>query len=497
MGLFFTLLYILTAYLTPETIMGSLAAYHVEIVVAGFTLIASLFNSTKPSVFKMPQIYALMGLAVACFLSVALNGWIGGGKDALLQFLPALFAFVFIVLNCRTKTHLQMVVLTLFAVCAFVICRGYYDLLSGYTDSPFLIAQGTENGPQIFRLRGLGFINDPNDFSQLLVSLIPCLFFLWRPKRTVLNVVCVLAPTALLIFGMFLTHSRGALVALLAVIVVTVRRKIGTVPSVVIAAVLFAGGTAVGWSGGRDVSVEAGADRMEAWSTGLQLIKSHPVFGVGFLNFSDYYEITAHNTVVVCAAELGIFGFFFWVLFIYDTLWEVIAIGDPSMQQGDEIEVAAPAYLGRVRVRTWAIEALRRNAPIAQPVSPAIAGTAAVLGRGGGVSRLGEGGGPGGLGDLDSEENGNGEEDIRRLARTMVIALSGFLVAGWFLSRAYQMSLFVYGGMAEVVYQLALQQGIAPARMRVAKLVRGTWVGVVGLLALVYIMLRVEHLMPH
>ena len=36
------------------------------------------------------------------------------------------------------------------------------------------------------------------------------------------------------------------------------------------------------------------------------MLKSHPLFGVGFGNFADYSDHTAHNSIVVCAAELGL-----------------------------------------------------------------------------------------------------------------------------------------------------------------------------------------------
>jgi hypothetical protein len=40
-----------------------------------------------------------------------------------------------------------------------------------------------------------------------------------------------------------------------------------------------------------------------------------------------------------------------------------------------------------------------------------------------------------------------------------VLSFTGFLVAGWFLSRTYVMTFFLLGGMVEVVYEMALQRG--------------------------------------
>ena len=38
-------------------------------------------------------------------------------------------------------------------------------------------------GAQIYRVRGLGEINDPNDFGQMLVCLIPLMFIFWRHEE--------------------------------------------------------------------------------------------------------------------------------------------------------------------------------------------------------------------------------------------------------------------------------------------------------------------------
>ena len=54
----------------------------------------------------------------------------------------------------------------------------------------------------------------------------------------------------------------------------------------------------------------------------------------------------------------------------------------------------------------------------------------------------------------------------------MMIALTGYLVAGWFLSRAYVMTLFIYGGMVEVIYQMALTHQISPPRLPFLRLTR-------------------------
>jgi O-antigen ligase len=486
MGLFFTLLYILGAYLGPENLYGSLAGFHVQLAIAVLTLFASLSSLQEISLPRISQTYALIGMWVAVLMSFVFNGLTRLAPDALFDFLPSAFTFFFVLLNCKTKRHLQMIVFVLLGASLFTIYMGYTAILAGNLDSPYLVTSH-----DLSRLRGLGFINDPNDFSQLIASLIPCLFFFWAPKKFPRNFLFVLLPAGILLFGMFLTHSRGGIIAFLAVVTVAGRRKIGTIPSVIIAGGLFVIATVIGWSGGRDISVESGADRMEAWSTGLQLLKAHPIFGVGFQRFAEYYIITAHNTVVVCAAELGLFGLFFWVMFLIPTIRDAVVAGTTGKSEEQlaqeeaektpfERALAAraaetsPMHLQTTKPAEDSARSHLTNYPhqaVATVANPYFMGT-----------------------EVSAQLP---EAEIRRLARVMMICLVGFLVAGWFLSRAYVMTLFIYGGMVEVVYRMALDQELVPERMKVPRVLRFSAMGVIGLVAVVYIMLRLQHLMPH
>jgi O-antigen ligase len=484
MGLFFTLLYILGAYLGPETLYGPLADYHIQLIIAVLALVASIPSLQQISVSRIPQTYALIGMCIAVLMSFVFNGLTRYSPDALFYFLPTAFTFFFVLLNCKTKRHLQMLVFVILCVCLFSIFKGSMALWAGNVDSPYLITQ-TNMAVPFSRLRGLAAINDPNDFSQLIVSLIPCLFFFWAPKKTLRNFLFVLIPAGILLFGMFLTHSRGGILAFLAVVVVASRRKIGTIPSVIIAGCLFAVATVVGWSGGRDISVESGADRLDAWGTGLELLKFHPLFGVGFQRFTEHNSITAHNTIVVCAAELGMVGLFFWVMFVILTLREATAANAPakSEEQLTQEEKDKTPFERTLSARTAENSPIHLNSanhsenPLPLHLTNLHHNATAVANPY----------------FMDAEVTEQlPEEEIRRLARIMPICLTGFLVAGWFLSRAYVMTLFIYGGMTRVIYQALERRGQVPPPLPTSRLLRLTGITCIGLITVVYIIMRVR-----
>jgi O-antigen ligase len=465
MGFSLTILYFVTNYLTPVTLFGPLAKYRIELILAVLIFLVSLPKLIGSFIFKIPQSLALIGLAIAATLSVVIGAhWRGGGVRAFLDFIPNAFAFVLLCLHCNSKRKLQILAAVLLFVCLFVIGRGCLDLLRmGPTstavqvggmedfdvdqwnvDHPYLLAMDNEQKELFYRIRGLGLINDPNDLGQLLVCVTPLVFIFWRPRSMFLNAGLVIFPVLLLLFGVYLTHSRGALLALTAMAIVAARRRIGTVPSLLLAGALFAAAMALHFTGGRGISAESGEDRTALWGQGLQIVKTHPLFGVGFGNMADYTDTnqTAHNSLVVCAAEIGLFGLYFWSLFLFPTVRDALVIASPTkLTEGEPI--------------------VAEESPFPQPGREAEA--------------------------LDKAE-------INRLGRLVVLSLTGFLVTAWFLSRAYVMTFFLLGGITEVVFQMAVDRKMIDSRMPLARTLSYAGGLMIVLLLAMYMLLRVVNL---
>ncbi len=507
MGFFFTVLYLITAYLAPQTIFGDLAHYHVEIVIVVLALIFSIPNAVGSGVMSLTQTWAIIGLCGAVAGSMIFNHWLGGAPIALLEFVPEVMAFFLIVMNCKKKWHLQVLAFTLFCAAMYIVYQGQMDILAGKHRTYYILTQlvNEELGTTVIRIRGLSFLGDPNDFAQFMVSLIPFMFLFWKKGSSLLNLLLVYIPSAMLFYGMFLCHSRGSMVALMAVCIVAGRKKIGIVPAVAIGVGLFVVLSAAGFSGGRDVS--AGEDRLSAWGTGLMLIRRHPFFGVGFNRFSDFNEITAHNTFVVCAAELGLIGVYCWVMMMFVTLrnaWE--GAKDPNQEAKD---------------RAKKLEKMHAKQPFLQGVASLTDATLAPAGANGAVAMMGgssqfaggsmpfslpaepstgaepDFGPPDQFAVIETpEEKQAADDEVRRMSALVVISFAGFLTAGWFLSRAYTMCLYVNAGMGAAVYKMALDRGIVPPPLATGVVAKYTFWTVLALLVIIELMVRFDHLMP-
>lgn len=459
-GVILSFLYLITYYLTPVTIFGALAAYRMQLILAFLVVLFSVPALLRTFIFKSPQLLALLGMALAVPVSIIAGiQWFQGALNGFLEFIPNAFAFFLICLHFRTVRRLKLLVGMLFFVCAFVIVHGYIAKLHGFPaevahqpgfeGSPYLMAMQNNAGEWFYRLRGLGDIHDPNDFAQLLVSVLPLLFLLWRSGRLASNFLLVVLPSSVLLFGVFLTHSRGALLALLVVLIVAIRPKIGSVPAAVLAGILFVVAKAFQFAGDRSISLQSGSDRTSLWGQGLGVFKEHLLFGVGYGRLPDYTDVhlTAHNSVVVCAAELGFFGLYCWSLFLFPTVRDAITLSNASnltaripedQESGDpDVSVQIPPGMPA------------RQAEICDP------------------------------------------KMIHHYGRVILLSLTGYLTAAWFLSRAYVVTLFLLGGVAEVIYQMALEQGMVGPRLRLSTTMFRSGMLAVALIVLMYVLLRV------
>ena len=125
MGFILTIFYLVVSYLTPVALFGHLAVFRIELILAAVVFLVSLPALSKSFILKSPQSLALIGLALAVFMSVLIAvRWPGGAVYAFLGFLPSAFAYFLVCLHCDSKKKLQVLVLMLLFVCLFVIAHG-------------------------------------------------------------------------------------------------------------------------------------------------------------------------------------------------------------------------------------------------------------------------------------------------------------------------------------------------------------------------------------
>lgn len=311
------LLYVVLTIVRPQEYMPALLGVPVLPVTLGLAFVCWLFSRDRT--FAAPQFLILAVFLLVVMASQVVNGWSGGALAQLEKFGPTVAAF-FILATACTRRRRVIITMGVMVICATVLAlHGIQQARTGVGWTGIRVG---EDG----RIQYIGIFNDPNDLGMLFVATVPMALFLSRyggvPGRLFWP-ACAL----LLLYGIYLTNSRGSLLAILIVAGIYVWHRRGIVTAGVLGAI---GLGCMKLLSSRMQELDAGEEsangRVDAWYTGLDLFKSHPVFGVGAGNFTDYNDLTAHNSLVLVLAETGFVGYVLWLAFVGYSLWMMIVV---------------------------------------------------------------------------------------------------------------------------------------------------------------------------
>jgi putative inorganic carbon (hco3(-)) transporter len=311
------LFYVVLTIVRPQEYITALIGLPVLPVVLVLAFAAWIASGTRTP--RAPQFLILIAFFMVLMTSEAVNGWLGGIKDQLGKFGPVVLTFFMIATACNTQKRILML-MAVMVLCATVLSLhgiGQARTGMGWTGIPL-----GEDG----RIQYVGIFNDPNDLGMLFVSVFPMACLLCKRAGffgKLLWLACILT----LLYGVYLTNSRGAMLGVLTVIGAYIWYRRGVVVAGVLGAV---GLTVMKMLSSRmqelDAGEESASGRVDAWYEGLQMFKSHPLFGVGPGNFTDYNPLTAHNSFVLVLAETGFVGYVLWLALIGYTFWMVAAV---------------------------------------------------------------------------------------------------------------------------------------------------------------------------
>jgi putative inorganic carbon (hco3(-)) transporter len=349
MGFALTLIYMALAYLSVADMFPWLAPIRINLILAILATLTSIpVILERRNYLRMPEFTLMWGFIGAILFSLLMVRWFGGMVIAMTKFLPSAIVLFLFMATCTTVRRVRITLWTLVVIACYLVFRGeraFNAYEPGMPHGPWLLEHKFYSGGNmigdiitLMRVKALGIMSDPNDFGQFLVMSICILWMAWKPRRLVGNIFLVLLPAAWLFYGLFLTRSRGSLVGLVVVLMVVLYKKLGKFASVAVPATIVAGLLALGFSGGRAISMSGGADRISLWSDGLGMFKRSPLWGVCFGGFLQYANHTAHNSFVIAFAEEGLIGYFFFMALIVIAFMRLNKLSDdplndPKMRQ--------------------------------------------------------------------------------------------------------------------------------------------------------------------
>ena len=171
------------------------------------------------------------------------------------------------------------------------------------------------------RVRHVGTLQDPNEVALFVSSTLPFAVAFYRRRRTAWRAALAAASGLVVGATVYYTQSRSGLLVLLFVLAAVgvqrfgVRRalRVGMLCAVPLGLLLL---TLVASLGRADAQDSTDKRVVCMWS-GLQMFRSSPFVGVGFDQFTNHHEQTAHNSYVLAAAELGVPGLLLWTMTFY------------------------------------------------------------------------------------------------------------------------------------------------------------------------------------
>lgn len=300
------------------------------------TFLASLWDAKKRNWGAARKQY--VGVTVALSLTAFMSAWVNGSLDeaatALGVISTPVMLFILTCLNIDTVERFKGLT-KVFSLCLVILClQGLAAFHLGINVPKLMIPQYvSENviapkekppipaedtsGAWIWRLRSVGFLSDPNDFGQTIIVVAPWVFMWFSSSTPAWRQILLSAPwLGLFAYTLTLTHSRGAMLGVAAALAFFFKDKVGkkVATMMVVAAVgAFLMGVVGGGERGLSGKEQSASERIDAWNEGIQMLKSNPVLGVGFDRFVDHHVRTAHNSFVLCFAEIGLLGYFLWM----------------------------------------------------------------------------------------------------------------------------------------------------------------------------------------
>jgi len=370
MGYTFFLLFMILLYIRPAELFPSLASNPVVsnsiLIASSIALVSCLISvvNKQKNCFDDPQTYLLLIfwliICISFFLGV---GWLSGTLTAAYSFGISVAGYLLAAYLLDSYQRLRCFIGLLLVLTVLLAVQGvlqyHFDIgfgkqtafrqkLYDSTGAPVTAPTGAQDGdehPAIEkRIRGLGFFADPNDLTLALIVAIPFLMSVLLGHARFAARLFSIGGLAFICYAIMLTRSRGGMLAAAATFAFYFRKRLSRSKQIFALAMLLALFPLITVTQRQfSITESSAANRIEAWSEGLTFFKQNPIFGIGYKQFAEHHEITAHNSFVLCFTETGLVGYFFWLAVLFITYRDLSRIQQCNyVEDGDGGRTVTP-----------------------------------------------------------------------------------------------------------------------------------------------------------
>ncbi|MCX5706025.1 MAG: O-antigen ligase family protein [Candidatus Omnitrophica bacterium] len=282
---------------------------------------------------------AFLFIFLAAILSFKNTVSIDTSFTGILKLLKAFFIFVVCTEEIRDKEHIKKIVFSIIFAASLLSFDAIWQLLLG---KDFIHGNPSRRESSTLLLRATGSFPGPNALGIFLSCIVPLIvgltLFYFRNKRRII----MLFVSLLVIAGLYLTYSRGALIGFfIAFLFLAIMKRNKVIIGALIASVIIfpfvAPKNMKGWlavAKTNPLIFFLNDDRITAYKNTFNMIVHYPFVGVGVNTYSKVYakyklaeaekmgptpdSFYAHNNFLQMTGETGLLGLaaFLWFLFV-------------------------------------------------------------------------------------------------------------------------------------------------------------------------------------
>ena len=313
------LIFIFLIIIRPQDFVPGLKGYPLVFVVMGIVLVGWVLSPIQKKLFRTSQDKFVGLFFLAFVLSTISVNWITYSITTTIETLKIALIYFFIVTIVDTERRFKIVTWTIVILITIVGGMGVMQAYGYDITGAGMLWSKTK---KVWQIKGIGNFDNPNDLAYSVVLVVPFAFGLFWKAKNIFSRVSAIFLSGLSIYCIYLTMSRGGLLALIFGLIVWWYFWISNIKLRRLTLILGVIGIVIAFSmqteGYR--SDESAMGRVEAWSAGMSMLQRHPVIGVGKGQFMEYHERDSHSSYVRAGAELGILGLYAWLGMIYFSL---------------------------------------------------------------------------------------------------------------------------------------------------------------------------------
>lgn len=306
-----------------------------------FVLLIGWFINKEKRI-NFPQDKFLLFFLILGTMSHVLNFYFGGAYAFFTKFLSIILIYYVITSSLVSMKEIERFFVVIIILTTIMAVHGILQFNNGgigWTGQTF--------AHKSTRIRYIGIFSDPNDLALVFIFAVPLILYFLSQKEGMLYRIINLCLLAIVLYGIFLTQSRGAMVSLGTMAAYYGVKKYGIKKGLIAGAILLVPIIIVFKSGQFleiSASEESAHGRIDAWYEGLQMLMHSPLWGVGPGMFTEFNYLTAHNSFVLCFSETGLLGYFFWLGAIYYNFMGLAKTYKYELLNSEEGTIISPSF---------------------------------------------------------------------------------------------------------------------------------------------------------